>query len=68
MNDTHEKHLTLSRSDLRIQSTDLPFEDIDIHHFQADPRRFWRAEYVEFIDGDQRKVLKDRHDIIRKKP
>jgi len=65
MNDTNEKHLTLNRSDLGYRASDLPFEDIDIHHFKADPRRFWRAEYIEFVDGDRKKVLKDRHHITR---
>jgi len=62
MNNTPEKHLTLTRSDLTKQSAHLRSADIQASHFKGAQERFWQAETVVFVEEDgTRKILKDRH-------
>jgi hypothetical protein len=67
MNNTLEKHLTLTRADLTKQSAHHHMENFNPAHIKGPQERFWHAETVVFVENDgTRKVLKDRHGALAK--
>lgn len=55
------KHLRLDRSNLARIYANKPAKDIKPEYFNIDPKLFWQADTVVFIDGSGRKILKNRN-------
>jgi hypothetical protein len=56
------KHITLTRDDLSTSAKPLPIEHIKLMDFNRfSYGKFRQADYIEFIDGDKKIILKNRY-------
>jgi hypothetical protein len=56
------KHITLTRYNLITSARSLPIEHIKLADFDRDSyNKFIQADYVEYIDGDKKIILKNRY-------
>lgn len=56
------KHITLTRYNLITSARSLPIEQIKLMDFDRDSYyKLIQADYVEYIDGDKKIILKNRY-------